>query len=318
MNQNQHRIRKKLIMALIVIVVYLMFPFVLTMTVTGVIEDDISDELITGRRIIVKYKNATKSVDINKFIVMVLANRLSQSSQIEVLKAESIMVRTDIYRIMDDQMSVDSTSLGMTFLTEKQMKTLWGNDYESNYNLISDCVSATSGRLINYNGRLIEARYTELSNGNTLSGAEIIGGDYTYLTKVSCPEDVKSPDYLCVSTIAAKDFIKKMKSAYEDIGLSDSNPYQDIQIASKTADGYVLKLQVGNVIMTGSKFAEILGINSPCMQIEELNGSIKITTKGKGDGFGVSIYTANQMAESGKTCDDILTTFYSGITFMSE
>jgi stage II sporulation protein D len=228
------------------------------------------------------------------------------------------MIRTDIYRIMGDAMSIDSTSLGMDYMTETQMKNDWGTQYEVNYNLVTDCVAATSGRMINYNGALIEARYTQISSGTTLSGAEVLGDTYAYLAKVSCPDDMQSPDYLSVCTISYKEFVKKMKAQYSDIGLEESNPFKAIQVVSKSADGYVLKLQVGNVVMSGEKFAEILGINSACMTIENLDNSIKITTKGKGNDFGVSIYTADIMAGQGSSYEEILKKFYTGIILSSE
>lgn len=317
MNTTRRTIKKGILTVIIVLSVFIIFPFAVTMAVTGVIEDTGSDDLISGRSIVVKYKNASKAIDINKFTIMVLAERLRMSEEVEVLKAESIMIRTDIYRIMGNDMSIDSTSLGMNYLTEKEMKNRWGKDYETKYNLISDCVASTGATVISYDNKLIEARYSEISSGKILSGAEVFGVDATYLSGVDCPEDLKSPDYLTVSNISYKDFVKKMKAAYSDIGLDDDNPYSKIQVASKTTDGYILKLQVGNVIMTGSKFAQILGLNSACMQIENVDNQIRITTKGKGDGFGVSIYTANIMAQNGSTYDDILKKFYNGISYVN-
>lgn len=153
MDNYKIALRKNILIIVIALLICILVPSVITLSVTGIIEADISDELIDGRRIDVKYRHAVKSVDINKFIVMVLADRLDMSSQIEVLKAESIMVRTDIYRIMGNDMNIDSSQLGMSFLTENQMKNNWGSKYNDNYNLISDCVAATGGIIMMYNGR---------------------------------------------------------------------------------------------------------------------------------------------------------------------
>lgn len=57
---------------------------------------------------------------------MVLAKRLYMSSEVEVLKAESIMIRTDVYRLMGEQMIIDSSELGMEYMTTQQMKSKWG------------------------------------------------------------------------------------------------------------------------------------------------------------------------------------------------
>lgn len=198
------------------------------------------------------------------------------------------------------------------------MKNIWGTDYQKNYDLIADCTASTSGVIMGCDGKPIDARYTEVSGGFTLSGTDILGSEYRYLTRIDCSEDMTSPDYLAVTTFSYKDFIKKMQKKYENIGLNESNPTKEIQIVSKTADGYVQKLQVGDVVMSGEEFVEITGINSAIMTIEDANGSIRITTKGKGSCFGVSMYTANIMAEQGSTYDVILNKFYKEITFISE
>lgn len=317
MENYRNSFKKNLLIIIVSILICVIVPAVITVSVTGVIESDISDELIAGRRIDVQYKHAVKSVDINKFIIMVLAERLEMSSQIEVLKAESIMIRTDIYRIMGDNMNIDSSSLGMAFMTENQMKTSWGDKYSDNYNLIADCVAATGGIIMMYNGSPIDARYTEVSSGTTLAGVEVLGAGYEYLTSVECPDDMQSQDYISVISFAYKDFVKKMSEKYTEIGINESAPFKSIQIAAKSKSGYVTKIQVGNVVMTGAEFAQILGINSANMTIEDMNGSLKITTKGKGSNIGVSMYTAGIMAETGNTYEAILMKFYSGVTLIS-
>lgn len=82
------------------ILIDLLVPYAVTATVTGRIEQNVSESVIQGRKVIIQYKNATQAVDLNQFIVMVLAARFDKSQEIEVLKAESVMVRTDIYRVM--------------------------------------------------------------------------------------------------------------------------------------------------------------------------------------------------------------------------
>ena len=70
--------------------------------------------------------------------------------------------------------------------------------------------------------------------------------------------------------------------------------------------------------MSGEDFAKVLNLNSSCLSMETADNSIKITTKGKGNGMGVSIYTADYMAKNGSTFEDILNKFYANITIMSE
>ena len=203
-------------------------------------------------------------------------------------------------------------------MTTQQMKSKWGKDYEDNYNLVKDCTAATSGLAIRYNDKYIEARYTYITSGSTLSGASILGDEYAYLSAVECNNDKNAQDYLVVKTISNKDFVNSFEKKYDSINLDKNNLAQQIQIVSKNEAGYVLKLQIGNVVMSGSEFAYVLGINSPNFSIEYMQTGVKITTIGVGEGFGVSVYTADCMAKAGSSYEDIIETFYNKINIISE
>lgn len=319
--KSRHLWKIKALYCIVAIIIFLFAPFLITMSMTGVIEDDISDSLVEARRVNVKYKNGSQAMDISKYMVGVLASRLSMSSEVEVLKAESIMVRTEIYRCMGDEMTIDNTNLNLQYLSDKDMKNLWGDSYTANYNLIVDCISATSGKLISCNGQLIEPMYHEVSAGKTRLASQVFAGsttDYSYLTSVACEHDIEAKDYLTIKTFTYDDFIKAFNGKYKDINISKENPGESVQIVSKCSADYILKIQVGNVLMTGDEFAQILALNSSCFSIETANNSVKITTKGKGNGLGVSIYSADYMAKNGSTYEDILNKFYSNINIMSE
>lgn len=316
---NSYSYRKKKCAAVIVfIAIYLLIPTIVTLNVTGVVYTPVNEDYSDGRKVTVKYRNATQEVSVDRFVAMVLAKRLYMSSEVEVLKAESIMIRTDVYRLMGEQMSIDSSELGMEYMTTQQMKSKWGKDYEDNYNLVKDCTAATSGLAIRYNDKYIEARYTYITSGSTLSGASILGDEYAYLSSVECNNDKNAQDYLVVKTISNKDFVNSFEKKYDSINLDKNNLAQQIQIVSKNEAGYVLKLQIGNVVMSGSEFAYVLGINSPNFSIEYMQTGVKITTIGVGEGFGVSVYTADCMAKAGSSYEDIIETFYNKINIISE
>ena len=80
---------------------------------------------------------------------------------------------------------------------------------------------------------------------------------------------------------------------------------------SASKEGYVSKMQVGNIVMTGSTFARILGLNSSDFKLEYMDSGVKVTTIGAGDGMGVSVYTAQNMAKEGASYEDILKTFFN-------
>lgn len=311
-------LRVKIVSVILTLAIFLFTPFVITMFMSGVVDEQASDALSETRKVNVKYKNGSQSMDVSKYLACVLASRLTLSQQPEVIKAESIMLRTKIYKAMGDKMSVDSDTLGMDFMTEKEMRNQWGDAYTNNYNLITDCISATNGMLLSYNGKLIDTYYHEVSAGKTRSGQEYMGtSDYDYLQTVTCDEDQQSPDYLSVVTFTYQDFVDKF-SKYTNNSISIQNPADSVQIVLRDSTDYVLKVQVGNVMMSGEEFAAATGINSPCFWMETADNHVKITTKGKGSGLGMSIYSADLMAQQGSDSTAILNRFFQNVTVTTE
>ena len=122
---NSYSYRKKKCAAVIVfIAIYLLIPTIVTLNVTGVVYTPVNEDYSDGRKVIVKYRNATQEVGVDRFVAMVLAKRLYMSSEVEVLKAESIMIRTDVYRLMGEQMIIDSSELGMEYMSKKDVEDI--------------------------------------------------------------------------------------------------------------------------------------------------------------------------------------------------
>ena len=72
-------------------------------------------------------------------------------------------------------------------------------------------------------------------------------------------------------------------------------------------------MRIGETICTGDQFRDALSLPSSAFSLsEEGEDSIKITTTGKGHGLGMSLWTAEQMAEEGKNCEEILAFFFEG------
>ena len=84
-------------------------------------------------------------------------------------------------------------------------------------------------------------------------------------------------------------------------------------MTEREESGYVKTIQVGNSSVSGEEFRKVFSLNSACFYIREIDGRVRIVTKGLGHGYGLSIYGANEMAKEGKTYQEILSYYYSGI-----
>jgi stage II sporulation protein D len=215
---------------------------------------------------------------------------------------------------MGKREEIDSDRLESDFCTKSEMKKAWGDDWKSAFESLREIVSSTDGKILTYEGNAVRGLYTRVSSGKTLSGSKILGDEYAYLTEIECEKDEKAADFSSVTEFD-NEKILSVVGAWEkkngtDTGLDSSNPSGDIQITAKTDEGYITGVQVGDLCMSGEKFADMFGLKSAFFAFEYRDSGVKITTKGVGCGFGMSIYTANLMAADGSGFEEILKKFY--------
>ncbi len=309
---------KKTLIWIVVICVYLCVPALITLAVSGKADTEFESGEIYGPRVNVQYGSAVKTVEVNKFVEMVLASVYEENDKPEMLKALGIVVRTNIYRIMGDKKEIDSDELAMNYYTSSEMRDEWGSSYQERAQIIKESVSATGQRVIKYSGNLIDARFTRLTNGKTLSGSKYLGEEYAYLKEVDCPKDMENENFYTHVTFKGKELAKLINNKYKNANIREDNAAQDIQIVSKTEDGYIVKLQIGNAVIGGEAFASMVGVKSAFFTIETRNeGSVRIVSKGDGTGLGMSLNTANSMAAQDSTYTDIIQNFFDNVEVIS-
>lgn len=309
---------KKTLIWIVVICVYLCVPALITLAVSGKADTEFESGEIYGPRVNVQYGSAVKTVEVNKFVEMVLASVYEENDKPEMLKALGIVVRTNIYRIMGDKKEIDSDELAMNYYTSSEMRDEWGSSYQERAQIIKESVSATGQRVIKHSGNLIDARFTRLTNGKTLSGSKYLGEEYAYLKEVDCPKDMENENFYTHVTFKGKELAKLINNKYKNANIREDNAAQDIQIVSKTEDGYIVKLQIGNAVIGGEAFASMVGVKSAFFTIETSNeGSVRIVSKGDGTGLGMSLNTANSMAAQDSTYTDIIQNFFDNVEVIS-
>lgn len=226
---------------------------------------------------------------IEEYCVGMLAKEIPASYEEEALKAQAILVRTDVYKKINE--SGSDTVLEDDFWTQKQMEKAWGGKYSKYYHKLEEVWSETEGQVLNYGDTLALTPFFRLSNGWTRDAKEVLESeDYPYLKIVECPEDIKAEKQLQTVTV-------------DDM---------DAEITATDTAGYVLNVRVGQENVSGEEFRNTYKLASGCFTLQRCNGQIRITTRGIGHGLGLSQYEANQMAKNGKAYEEILQYFFEG------
>ena len=106
---------------------------------------------------------------------------------------------------------------------------------------------------------------------------------------------------------------EKLQKADNSLVLNPDEIPGNIQIIARDDSGYVTQVQIGTVTLSGEQFRQYLDLNSACFYIKEVEGQVRILTKGLGHGLGLSQYGANEMAKKGKDYKEILNYYYKGV-----
>ena len=334
--------RKKFIM---LILFSIFFPLVIGSVCVLVNGNKISKAKPSGKTILVDNKNYSFEMDMEDFISYALMAQMDENEPEELLKAKSVIIRTYILYKMKDKAQIAASDLGMEYRNYGELKNSRFQDfcrenikspkgmaayftgigsykiYNEKNKKIKRIVDKTKGKIIKKQGETILPLFHNISNGKTRLGEEILGREYSYLKSVICQNDIKEKEYLCTRYLTVNEFKEKLpangivvfKDGKEILkNIKDKKEIINLITVEKDKEGYALKIRIGDTVVLADDFSKALGLNSTDMSIEEYEKGIRITTKGNGHGFGMSISYARYLAGHGKPWQEILSTFYDG------
>ena len=257
-------------------------------------------------------KNAVQGADSDNasvYLAEMLAGETDGGCEIEALKAQAVVLRTELYRTEKEKQTLLDKCL-----TQTQMKKKWGTKYEENLKKCQQAVQETKGIVLWYHETFAWTPFHQSSNGKTRDVQEVLGNaDYPYITAKECPLDKAAEDEIQVHLIEYKEIQKRCREflvAEEQKKAENGYGYEDFEIQEWDSSGYVRKMRIGETICTGDQFRDALKL--PSSSFYEGPHGLKIATVGKGHGFGMSQWTAQEMAKDGKNYEEILQFFYEG------
>lgn len=106
--------------------IIILLPYIVTVFVNG-------PKIVTASKVdemTIDVKGGGK-MPVEKYCIGILARDMPAEYEEEALKAQAILVRTEVYRAIRD--AGEGQKLEKEFWTEKQMKSAWGMRYAENY-----------------------------------------------------------------------------------------------------------------------------------------------------------------------------------------
>ncbi|MGP7817056.1 stage II sporulation protein D [Niallia sp. 01092] len=260
-------------------------------------------------------KKAVEKLDLDEYVLGVVASEMPADFNPEALKAQALTARTYIVKKLESGESSDLPDGAVVgdsinyqvYKSREELKKLWkASDYNWKIKKLEEAVAATSGQILTYAGKPIDATFFSTSNGYTESSSSIWPNKIPYLTSVESPWDIKSPKYNGKKVLSVAEFEQKL-------GVTLTSSAEVGQITAYTAGKRVAKVNINGKVLTGKDIRDKLELKSTDFKWVRKGDNIVITTEGYGHGVGMSQYGANGMASEGKNYKDIVKHYYKGV-----
>lgn len=273
-------------------------------------------------KVLIKERNVVVRLNIEDYLIGVVAAEMPASFPFEALKAQAVAARTYAVKKIIDKADHNGQKIFLCndytccqdYIDIEEMKKRWKNDFYKYYNIIKDAVYSTKGIVMVYNKEVINSYFHAASGGKTEEAKEVFGHDYPYLKSVESYGEEACPKFYGSVKMKVEDFLRKIKTQVSDLKISRISN-QTIKIIERTKAGSVRKLKIGNKIVSGILIRNIFNLNSTEFWIEMDRNYITIKTKGYGHGVGMSQWGARYLALEGMNYMEILKYYYNGITF---
>ena len=260
-----------------------------------------------------------EQVKLDEYLCNVVSAEMPATFEQEALKAQAIVARTyTIYKILnkkhDSADICDDSTCCQAWISKDDRLAKWEeNQRESNWQKICSAVNETSGKIITYENKPIDAFFHSNSGGITEVPVNVWGGTgYPYLQSVETSGENTYTQYASEVTLSQEELINKLKEKYSDISIDFTNS-EDIKILEYTESTRVKTVKFGNHEISGVEARTLFGLKSTNFEISRDGNNIKFSVKGYGHGVGMSQTGADSMAKNGSKAEDIIKHFYTGV-----
>lgn len=256
--------------------------------------------------------NDGKRVDmvLDDYLTGVVLAEMPSSFEPEAQKAQAVVARTYALRRLEsggkhtDGAVCTDPACCQGYLDPETFLQRGGE--KSSLEKVNRCVRETSGQVLLYNGRLIEATYFSCSGGSTEDAVAVWGTDIPYLRATESPGEENAAHYSDTVYFTADNF---QAALGEDL---PGRPTEWFGTVSYTSGNGVAAMEIGGKVYTGTQLRSTLGLRSTAFTVTPTADGVTITTRGFGHRVGMSQYGADAMAVNGSDYRQILQYYYTG------
>ena len=263
----------------------------------------------------------TQEMTVAEYLPGVVRGEMPATFEMEALKAQAVAERTYIYYKIEtggkeshpDADVCMSPACCNAYTPADKAAQRWGDKAEEYEARIQEAVHATDGQVMLYEDQPILAAFHSSSDGKTASSGDVWVSNLPYLTSVASPEGESNvPNYYSVKEIPLAEFKSTFLAAHPE-AVFPENANAWIGEAEHNNSGRVEKIPIGGVSVDGTEVRSLFGLRSASFTTETDGEKVTFRVTGYGHGVGMSQYGANEMARQGKTWQEILQWYYTGV-----
>lgn len=258
---------------------------------------------------------SVQEMDMDTYLTGVVLAEMPASFEPEALKAQSCVARTYARKAyVTGGKHGDGSVCGSPSCCQGYTKPetyLEKGGTEEAVEKVRSAVADTSGKVLTYDGELIEATYFSCSGGRTEDAVAVWGTEFPYLQAVDSPGEEQAAYYTDTKTFSVSEFAEALSLT--------GDPAAWLGTATYTEGGGIHTMVIGGKTFTGTQLRSLLGLRSTSFSITVQTDKIMVHTRGYGHRVGMSQYGAEAMALSGSSWEEILFHYYRGteITLLS-
>ncbi len=256
-----------------------------------------------------------EKMDIETYLMGVVAGEMKNDWPTEALKAQAILARTYTMKFLSTKKSQHEGADISTDIKEAQ-----AYDADAVNDKVKDAVNQTRGVVMSYKGEFPNAWFHAHAGGVT--EVPTVALDYQekdppYLSVVSSPDSDKAPDDVKNWTVTFT--AAEVGKACAEAGV-ETGDAKTVEIGEKGKSGRAKTLVINGKSVSAPTFRVKIGsteLKSTLIDSVSVDGG-KVTFKGKGFGHGVGVsqWGAYGLAESGATAQSIIGHYYQDIDFV--
>lgn len=259
-----------------------------------------------------------KTMKTEDYIRGVLMAEMPAEFELEALKAQAVAARSYMAEkrkndskdeVHPDADVCTDSSHCQAYVSDKDAKTKWGKNASLYFKKCKNAIESTAGEIALFNNEPIKAVFHSVSGGRTENASDVWSGSVSYLKSVDSPGEEVAPKYESTAEFTMEEFKRILKA---ELGIEYTG---NIGAVTRSEGGAVKTMEISGKSVKGTDIRKAFGLNSANFEIKFTDNAVEFSVLGYGHGVGMSQYGANHCAKQGMNYREILSKYYSGISF---